>query len=420
MKNNIVVHCVGARGGSVSFKIPPSFRNDFTVVLYEPDKDAIERIEKYSTQHYGQHHILPYCLDNKISTAVLNINRDPNTSSLLKQNLHYREYYFFQDGNYHYDYVWGETSETIIEMEINTTTLDKVIETENIPSPDIFCLDTQGSEHCILEGSAKALTKTLAVISEVEFSPLYADQPLFGDVSHLLRNYGFEFVCFDTLTEMSPLPMSIASRGKGSHVSADAVFVKSLTQIKIDFPGQHERDNAILKLAFFLICRGHVELAIKLMEKTSAEFLENKLNLSSAKYVRFCREFYLAACSANTNPNRVPTFSETFNLDQSMERSRATTENFKIPARVNVYCYTKTLIKSTLKRITPLASIVHFVNNSRNHAKEWMFVFKNKKNSSIENLLFDYKFDEISALIKKNRLKCSLGLFRDENRRKYR
>ena len=417
MESNIIIHHVGGRAGSMSFNIPSCFRNDFTVVLYEPDKDALERIEKYSQQYYGQHYVLPHCLDNKTSIKTLNINRDPNTSSLLKQNPKYKEYYHFQDGNRNYDYVWGETSETIIETEVNTTTLDRVIETEDIPSPDIFCIDTQGSEYNILEGSLKALTKTLAVIAEVEFSPLYINQPLFGDMCHFLQQYNFEFVYFNNLKEMSPMPVSIAARGKGFHMFADAVFIKPIEQIEIDFPDEHERKLAIIKLVFFLICSGYIEMAIKLMKTTDVIGLIKKdKKLLNTHYIKFCCEFYSVASAANHSKNTMPTFAETFTLDQSMQRSNATAGNLKTPIQNNNIFHIKLMLKNALKKITPLALLVHLFNNTINRIAELSFIWKNKKDTDIEKLFIDYKLYDIASLVKKNRLKCILGLYRNANK----
>jgi hypothetical protein len=44
MNSYIIIYHVSGRVGSMSFNIPDYFRNYFSVVLYEPDKGAIERI----------------------------------------------------------------------------------------------------------------------------------------------------------------------------------------------------------------------------------------------------------------------------------------------------------------------------------------------------------------------------------------
>ena len=289
MDTNIIIHHVGGRNGSISFDFPKYFKDDLTIVLYEADGDALERIENHSNEHYGKHHVLPYCLDSTISNKILNINRDPYTSSLLKQNTKFKDYYYFQDGARHnYDYLWGDATETIIESKVNTTTLDTILATENIPSPDIFCIDTQGSEYDILKGSEKALTKVLAIISEVEFSPLYENQPLFSDISRFLQQFGFQFIYFNKLKEMGAVRTPITARGRGTHMFSDALFVKSVEQIQLDFSDELECKLAIIKLAFFLISSGYIEKAIKLLNTTDALkiIIQNK-NLLDIKYIKF-------------------------------------------------------------------------------------------------------------------------------------
>lgn len=417
MDNNIVIHHVGGRAGSISFKIPEYFRNDFTVVLYEPDPDAIERIEQYANQHYGTHYVLPYCLDKQVSTKTLNINRDPNTSSLFKQNEKYKDYCFFQDGNRHYDYVWSETSQTIIEVTVSTTTLDLVVEKEHIPQPDIFCVDTQGSEYNIFEGSTRSLKQTVAIISEVEFSPLYANQPLFSDVSHLLKQHGFEFVYFYDLKEMSPMATNVASRGKGFHMYADALYIKSLEQIAIDFPNENEQKLAILKQVFFLICSGYVEMALKLMKKTNViDFVQKNNTLKNINYIKFCLDFYLSANKYDHPKHRIPTFAETFSLDQSMQRANAVNQFSQNQPQSSQFFSVKTFLKNALKKVGPLANIVHLFNNYADAIAERLFIRGNEKNTGIEDLLIRHKLNDIASLIKENRLKCALGLYRNAKR----
>ena len=53
-------------------------------------------------------------------------------------------------------------------------------------------LDTQGSELEILRGADVLLRDSvLALQVEVEFAPMYTDQPLFGEIDSHLRGYGF-------------------------------------------------------------------------------------------------------------------------------------------------------------------------------------------------------------------------------------
>ena len=410
MDTNIIIHHVGGRNGSIGFDFPAYFKDDFTIILYEPDEDALERIEKHSNDYYGKHYVFPYCLDSTTSHKTLNINRDPYTSSLLKQNPKFKDYYYFQNGDRHnYDYLWGEATETIIESKVKTTTLDTILANENIPAPDIYCLDTQGSEHAILKGSEKTLPNVLAIISEVEFSPLYENQSLFGDIFHYLQKFGFEFIYFNKLKEMSASPTPIVARGRGTHMFSDALFVKTIEQIRIDFPNESERKLATIKLVYFLLNAGHIGKAMNILKVTDALTIvnENK-NLLDVKYIKFCNDFYLTVCAANQNINKMPTFGDMFSPSQSMQRKA---DEEKEPFSVK----NKTigiLIKNRLKK-TPFIFVVRVVRRILHKLQQVIFMWKNNKNTQIEKLLMDHGLSEVANLVKENRLNCTLGLRRN-------
>lgn len=76
----------------------------------------------------------------------------------------------------------------IDEYDIQTLRLDDVAEIEDV---DYLKLDVQGAELDIIEGARSRLETTMLVHTEVEFIPIYVDQPLFGDIDVALRKAGF-------------------------------------------------------------------------------------------------------------------------------------------------------------------------------------------------------------------------------------
>jgi len=58
-------------------------------------------------------------------------------------------------------------------------------------SIDIFKLDIQGYELEALRGANHLLKEIPLVFTEVEFIPLYQNQPLFSDLEQFLRSCGF-------------------------------------------------------------------------------------------------------------------------------------------------------------------------------------------------------------------------------------
>jgi hypothetical protein len=89
-------------------------------------------------------------------------------------------------------------------------------------------LDTQGSELDILQGSEYLLTTSLLGLQvEVEFFPIYKDQPLFSDVDSHLRPMGF---CLFDLSRYRLRRAYIKTRGQ--LLWGHALYLKDLHQIK--------------------------------------------------------------------------------------------------------------------------------------------------------------------------------------------
>jgi hypothetical protein len=62
---------------------------------------------------------------------------------------------------------------------------------------------------------------------EVEFHPLYKNQPLFGEISRFMSERGFWFVGFNTILDLAPYRYPIGLRGKGFNLTGNAFFIKS-------------------------------------------------------------------------------------------------------------------------------------------------------------------------------------------------
>ena len=63
-------------------------------------------------------------------------------------------------------------------------------------SIDLLKIDTQGSELDVLKGAGDLLNNTSYIECEVEFVPLYKDQPLFQDIEDYLKSYNFKLAKF--------------------------------------------------------------------------------------------------------------------------------------------------------------------------------------------------------------------------------
>ncbi len=120
------------------------------------------------------------------------------------------------------------------ETEIETITLNSFVDEYSIDTIDFIKIDVQGAELDIFKGSTKLLNNVLKIVCEVEFLPLYHDQPLFGDITQFLGQYNFMFNKFLGLSGRTLKPL-VANKDKNfasQHMWTDAVFIQHINKIK--------------------------------------------------------------------------------------------------------------------------------------------------------------------------------------------
>lgn len=260
MQKKLVSHHVGARDGGIPLPILPAFARDMLNVMYEADHDAIEQIRVAWSRSACETRVLPYCLSDRSETAILNINFDAYTSSLLPFDSRYSHYYMHHAAG-GVDYVLGEACRPLVQKPVQSVTLDELMargELADAP-PDFLSLDTQGTEFAILEGGRTTLRRVLAVYCEAEFVPIYQGQKLFRDVIALLEAAGFRLVGCHLHEGFSPLRAPIGARAEGQLFGSDLLFLREMDALEEVFPEADERYLALHKLAF-------VSVLFKLLE----------------------------------------------------------------------------------------------------------------------------------------------------------
>lgn len=246
---------IGGRSGSRAFPILNKFERDIINVLYDADPDCLTQIQERNQNFESELHVLPYCLGDASRSTSININYDPYTSSLYDSNPDYNSYYYFYGDH---DYLWSEATKAMEKRHIEVVTIDSIFQSNKcpIPPPDFLSIDTQESEYEILLGAKETLKSGIVVlVIEAEFHPVYKGQKLFGDLVKLLSDYGFNFVRFLDIHEMSPFRAPYWFRGKGFHTFSDALFFKRIDNIDID---NYEKDEVtrylmLQKLTFIAI-----------------------------------------------------------------------------------------------------------------------------------------------------------------------
>jgi FkbM family methyltransferase len=104
------------------------------------------------------------------------------------------------------------------EKEVDVITLDDFTREQKIDRIDILKMDIQGGEYAALEGATRLLSEARIALIYLEgcFVPLYANQPLLGDIAKCLARYDYTFHLFYHLT--------INGRS-GRTLWCDAIFV---------------------------------------------------------------------------------------------------------------------------------------------------------------------------------------------------
>lgn len=142
----------------------------------------------------------------------------------------------------------AELMQVVATPEVDTVRLDDVAEIRE-EGCDLLKIDTQGSEAEILAHAGKTLERCLIIQSEVEFVPLYENQPLFADVDQLLRGRGFMFHRFLGLAGRTYKPLMLNDNPNlpmSQMLWSDAVYVPDVTRLDLLEP------EALLKLAALL------------------------------------------------------------------------------------------------------------------------------------------------------------------------
>ncbi len=187
------------------------------VIGFEPERTGLTELNRTKGPHETY---LPYVIGDG-QTHEFKGCWSAGMSSLLEPN---RDLLSF----FHGFPEWGTVQQRI---PAPTVRLDDVSE---IRAMDFLKIDVQGAELMVLEHAQRLLADCLVIQAEVEFLPMYKDQPLFSEIEMFLRRKGFVVHRFAPLASRVLRPMIVNRdvHASGSQIFwADAVFVRDFTRL---------------------------------------------------------------------------------------------------------------------------------------------------------------------------------------------
>ena len=149
------------------------------------------------------------------------------------------------------------------KRELRTRSLDAFTREHEIGPIDFIKMDIQGAELDVLQGGEETLGAVLALVTEVEFVPLYKGQPLFADVDAFLRERSFmlhKFIEFGGRV-MKPLARGGTGVYPQQFLWSDALYCRDLLR------GSELTEDQRLKLAVLLDVYDSPDVALFLLRQ---------------------------------------------------------------------------------------------------------------------------------------------------------
>lgn len=202
--NKILIFDIGAYDGRSAIEYIKEFPKA-KIFSFEPTKKSFEKLKR----NFGENKsitIFNTAFSDFKGETDFHINSSGLTNSLLKlsDTAINNEIYNLKE----------ETTE-----KVTVTTLDSFTKEMNIDKINILKIDVQGAELNVLKGAESLLKnkKIDALFVEVEFLKLYADQPLFHDISSFLYQNDYHLYSLYNITYSK----------EGQMVYGDALFLSS-------------------------------------------------------------------------------------------------------------------------------------------------------------------------------------------------
>ena len=244
IKTPLCIVDIGASGG-----ISPRWAkltSNYKTILFEPHLEAFKKLNSAVSDNQV---VLNSGLSDRSGNVDFYLCKKQMVSSM-----------FIPDFPFINKFFDPERYNIVKTCKILTDTLDSQLLKNNIGNVDFIKVDTQGSELLILKGGENTLKNVIGLEVEVEFVPIYENQPLFTDVDEFVKRFGFTL--FDLKryfwTRKDAKQNFI---GKGQIVFADALYFRTPENI-CSLPDISE--EKIIHSFYVYLAYGYTDLALTL------------------------------------------------------------------------------------------------------------------------------------------------------------
>lgn len=203
-------------------------------------------------------------LGSECGTRTFHVTNGPSMSSFLRADGERWELYGLD----------VEATELRDSFEVETTTLDAVVEERGVRFVDFIKLDTQGSELEILAGGTKTIGElAFGLRVETSFVSLYKGQPLFGEIDAHLRARGFEFIDFAHFKRLPRVGRGGRDRerpkklGFGQMIQADPLYFRapSAAVARMETLGEADRERYLAGALVACLTYSRLDYAVELL-----------------------------------------------------------------------------------------------------------------------------------------------------------